>query len=187
MAFATTIDTSTPAGTESLSQGDERIRETKSAIQELLGVDHETTLTGTEIKSSDSGCHNKTTLLEQGSDPIPPTGLTTNYGIVYTKLDSDTSQSELFWIDENGNVLQITKGQSIDLDLNYLSNNTWLTATNFAGSGTLNLIKLNVSDNLEIAVDLNFAENEALGFVIENRTSDPGTSQAGRIWIRTDL
>lgn len=150
MAFTDPIDTGTPLGSESLSQGDERIREVKSGIQELLGIDHETTLTGTQINSTDSGCHNKATLLEQVSDPSAPTGVTTDFGIIYTKLDSDTTQAELFWKDENDNILQITKGNTIDLDLNYLSNDTWLEGTDFATTGIVNMIKVDTNDQVVI-------------------------------------
>ena len=32
-----------------------------------------------------------------------------------------------------------------------------------------------------------FAQQQALQFVIENRTSDPGSPVTGQIWLRTDL
>jgi hypothetical protein len=35
------------------------------------------------------------------------------------------------------------------------------------------------------AVD--FAQQQSLQFVIENRTSDPGSPVSGQIWLRTDL
>lgn len=35
--------------------------------------------------------------------------------------------------------------------------------------------------------DVDFAQQEALQFVIENRTSDPGSPVTGQIWLRTDL
>lgn len=150
MTFSNSIDISTPVQTESLAQGDNRIRETKAGLQELLAVDHEVSLTGTEINSIDSGTHNKTTLIEQATDPSAPAGLTTDFGILYTKLDSDTSQSELFWKDENDNILQITKGNTVDLDLNFLSNNTYLEGTNFAEDGVVGMIKINTDDKVEI-------------------------------------
>lgn len=34
---------------------------------------------------------------------------------------------------------------------------------------------------------VNFAQQQAVSFVIENRTSDPGSPVAGQIWLRTDL
>lgn len=32
-----------------------------------------------------------------------------------------------------------------------------------------------------------FAQQQALQFVLENRTSDPGAPVTGQVWIRTDL
>lgn len=34
---------------------------------------------------------------------------------------------------------------------------------------------------------LDFAQQQTLQFVIENRTSDPGSPVAGQLWLRTDL
>jgi hypothetical protein len=34
---------------------------------------------------------------------------------------------------------------------------------------------------------LDFAQQQTLQFVIENRTSDPGSPVSGQIWLRTDL
>jgi hypothetical protein len=34
---------------------------------------------------------------------------------------------------------------------------------------------------------VDFAQEQALQFVIENRTSDPGAPVAGQIWLRQDL
>jgi hypothetical protein len=34
---------------------------------------------------------------------------------------------------------------------------------------------------------LDFAQQQTLQFVIENRTSDPGSPVTGQIWLRTDL
>jgi len=34
---------------------------------------------------------------------------------------------------------------------------------------------------------VDFAQQQALQFVIENRTSDPGSPATGQIWLRTDL
>lgn len=38
-----------------------------------------------------------------------------------------------------------------------------------------------------LVADLDFAQFEALQFVLENRTSDPGAPVAGQMWLRTDL
>lgn len=34
---------------------------------------------------------------------------------------------------------------------------------------------------------LDFAQQQTLQFVVENRTSDPGSPVAGQLWLRTDL
>jgi hypothetical protein len=34
---------------------------------------------------------------------------------------------------------------------------------------------------------MDFAQHQTLQFVIENRTSDPGSPVSGQIWLRTDL
>lgn len=150
MTFSNIIDTSTPEGGELLSQGDNEIRDAKSGWQEFLDVDHEASLTGTEINSTDSGTHKKCTFIEQSVDPIPPTGVTEDYGILYTKDDSDSSQAELNYIDENENVTQITKGNSILLDSIFLSNDTYLDAVNEADDNTVDMIKVDTSDQVVI-------------------------------------
>lgn len=38
-----------------------------------------------------------------------------------------------------------------------------------------------------LTADLDFAQYEALQFVIENRTSDPVAPVNGQLWLRTDL
>ena len=155
MAFTNVIDTSTPVGTDTLTQGDNEIRGAKAGWQEFLNIDHVAGLTGTQITAIDSGCHNKVTLIEQSVDPTAPTGVTTDFGILYTKEDADTSQAEVFYIDENDNVLQITKGNSINLDSIFLSNNTFLDAENNAGDDFIDMIKVNASDNIEIGTATN--------------------------------
>ena len=42
-------------------------------------------------------------------------------------------------------------------------------------------------DPSPLTADLDFAQFEALQFVLENRTSDPGAPVAGQMWLRTDL
>lgn len=50
---------------------------------------------------------------------------------------------------------------------------------------TVELPLLNEVGAPEAAVD--FAQEQALQFVIENRTSDPVSPVTGQIWLRTDL
>ena len=51
--------------------------------------------------------------------------------------------------------------------------------------GGTDSIKLNEFANPTSSVQ--FSQQQALQFVVENRTSDPGTPVAGQLWIRTDL
>ena len=58
-------------------------------------------------------------------------------------------------------------------------------------AGAVGITKLGASVTLDAIADpvaaVEFAQQQALQFVIENRTSDPGAPVAGEIWIRTDL
>lgn len=53
------------------------------------------------------------------------------------------------------------------------------------GATTLHKHKLNQSEVPDGSVD--FGQQQALQFVIENRTSDPVAPVDGQIWLRTDL
>ena len=55
-------------------------------------------------------------------------------------------------------------------------------------SGTVAAARLPTLDAITAPVAaVNFAQQQATSFVIENRTSDPGSPVAGQIWLRTDL
>jgi hypothetical protein len=53
-------------------------------------------------------------------------------------------------------------------------------ATPGGGGGTLDTIPAPVAS-------VDFAQQQALQFRIENRTSDPAAPAVGEIWLRTDL
>lgn len=44
-----------------------------------------------------------------------------------------------------------------------------------------------LSAHTDPTASVQFAQQQALQFVIENRTSDPGSPVAGQLWLRTDL
>lgn len=104
--FADTYDTVSPSGDDNPTEGDDRIRETKAAIQERENVDHYWPLTGTEVSDADTGEHRKVTL-RVGSAP----SAVADKGFVYAKDVS--GKAELFYIDEDGNEVQITSGGKI--------------------------------------------------------------------------
>lgn len=66
-----------------------------------------------------------------------------------------------------------------------------------SGSGTVWTVESTVISGAIAATPLNdlaapdgsvnFAQQQAVSFVIENRTSDPGSPVAGQLWLRTDL
>lgn len=71
-------------------------------------------------------------------------------------------------------------GQSLKV----LRVNTGETALEFAAAGSGDLKS---DGTVAMAADFQFAQFEALQFVFENRTSDPGSPVAGQCWLRTDL
>lgn len=86
-----------PADTENISLGAGRIRDFKSDVQERGEVDH------SWAGNADDGKHKQITILAPlGSDPAN----IANHGFLYTKNVS--AKVELFWEDEDGNVVQIT-------------------------------------------------------------------------------
>lgn len=44
-----------------------------------------------------------------------------------------------------------------------------------------------LSAHTAATASVDFAQQQAVSFVIENRTSDPGSPVAGQLWLRTDL
>lgn len=141
--FSDTYDTATPLGSDAPSVIDDRITEAKAAVQERENVDHYWPLTGTQVSDASTGEHRKVTL-RVGSAPTQ----VADKGIIYAKDVS--GKAELFYIDEDGDEVQITTGGIVKLTstalLGILANNTYLTAVDAAGTGTVDLIKANASD-----------------------------------------
>lgn len=101
--FNETYDDATPDGSDDPAECDDKIREVKAAVQERENVDHYWPETGTEVSDEDAGEHRKVTL-RVGSAPTK----VTDKGFVYAKDVS--GKAELFYIDEDGNEVQITSG-----------------------------------------------------------------------------
>jgi len=55
------------------------------------------------------------------------------------------------------------------------------------GSGLLVFGTAPTIDAPVFTTSVQFSQVQALQFVIENRTSDPGSPVAGQLWLRTDL
>ena len=91
-----------PSDTENISLGASRIRNLKEDLQERLVVDH------SHAGDADDGKHKQVTFVSPlGSDPA----FLANHGFIYTKDVS--AKVELFWVDEDGNVVQITSAGAI--------------------------------------------------------------------------
>lgn len=117
----------TPADTEDISQGADRIRDLKSAISERMEHDHYWDTSGTD---ADHGEHTAVTLREQASDPSTEA----NKGHIYTKEAG--GKAELFFQDEDGNAIQLTSGGSLNVSSGSVPSGTkmWIYA-NTAPSG----------------------------------------------------
>ncbi len=140
-ALTNTYDTATPAGSDDPRFADDRMRETKAAVQEFMNDhngqtdegDHYWPLTGTEVSDTAVGQHRMVTLRQLADNPSTLTsyGTTTDLGFLYQK--NDTDNGELYWQDEADNVLQLT------------TDGTWKAGTmtgNVAVTGTLDVTGL---------------------------------------------
>lgn len=87
-----------PADSDNISEGGGKIRNLKTDIAERLEVDH------SWAGDADDGAHKKITFKQQASDPTTAA----NTGFLYTKDVS--GKAELFWKDEDGDVIQLTSG-----------------------------------------------------------------------------
>ena len=92
-------DETKPAGSDAISLGDDAIREMKTQIREILGVDHIFEYTG---QAENWGYHRMATFIEQAGNPTAVAGAC----ILFTK--EVTGKSELHVIDEDSNVVQLT-------------------------------------------------------------------------------
>lgn len=97
-------DETSPSGSQAISLGDDRIRELKTQIREVINVDHDFPSSG---QASDNGQHKQVTLQEQAD-------LGTG-AVNATILGSQTvsGKGELCYVDEDDNTIQITSGGKI--------------------------------------------------------------------------
>lgn len=140
--FADTYDTVSPAGGDDPTEADDRMRETKAAIQERENVDNYWPLTGTEVSDADTGEHRKLTIRTLSA--VEVAALSAAKAYLY-RLVTD---GELYFKDASDNTIQLTdKG-------NRLANDTYFTATNEADDGSVDLIKAgkNEADNADVAI-----------------------------------
>lgn len=153
--FTSTIDTSTPAGSDAPSVIDNRIREAKAGWQERLNVDHAFQTTGTQVSDPNVGEHRRVTF---SGPKLPPT-VEANTGVL--QMTDVSALGELIWYDEGGNALVLSdEGEIPFTSLGQLANNTAFSAIDFAGTGTVDLIKADVND-VAVLVDDSQTETNA--------------------------
>jgi len=102
------FNTNIPLGTANPRTIDERIRETKDAVQEIQNIDHYWPLDGTVVDDPDAGFHRR--VMFQAPTVSPPT-VAANQGWLGIKdYDGGSgSKAELTWKCEDGFVLQLTE------------------------------------------------------------------------------
>lgn len=121
-----TWDESKPAGSRDLALGDDDIREFKRAIRQRLEEDHE--FADDESGNDNIGYHKKVTLTKRTAGN--PT-IVNDAGIVFTK-DAGSDAIELYYIDDDGNVTQLSKqGKAMGL-----GTDAWRTGDKILSSNT---------------------------------------------------
>jgi len=100
MSFAQTWNEADPAGTDYIRDGDNSIRNFKIAFRERFAVDHYAY--SDETGYSNVGEHKKITFGEHSGNPTA----VTDKGFLFCK--NDGGDTELYWMDAAGNVVQIT-------------------------------------------------------------------------------
>lgn len=98
-----TLNISTPAGGDDPREADDRIREVKAAFVERLDIDHYFAPSATSVyDAADTGKHRYVTFRE----PNDLTAMSADESALFSK--DVNSVTELHWIDESDNVLQLT-------------------------------------------------------------------------------
>jgi hypothetical protein len=141
----------TPAGGDNIALGDNRIREMKTQIREVIDVDHDFPSSG---KAADVGQHKRVTLQEQAD---LGTGAT---GVPILGAQTADGKAELVFTDEDDNDIQLTKaGEAIPPSSPTLANWAGVLALVYpVGS-----IYVNASDATNPATLLGFGTWDAFG------------------------
>jgi len=134
-------DKALPAGTTPFKDADDKIRDNNAAIETAFDNDHVFT-TG----STQTGEHNQVTLAVSAVKPT----VSADEGALYNKdVDpgSGTAIAELFYEDEDATEIQLTSSG------NRLANATYFTATDNAGTGSVDLIKAHTDDEVQLGTN----------------------------------
>ena len=163
------LNETTPAGSAYVRDGDDRIKEYKKQVREILEIDHYCPSSG---QSASCGRHKQMTLIEAADIG---TGGGVGTGVAYLGAQTVSGQPELTYTDEDNDDVQITDGGKVKT-----TDTVKLTGDQTVeGTKTLNALKLGA--NMECN------DKQALNFILENRTNDTGMTVTGQMWFRTDV
>jgi hypothetical protein len=138
-------DETAPAGGANLAEGDDRIRELKTQIREVVDIDHKFDSSG---QDADMGKHTQITMLLSGADPTAVAGEM----FLYQKLTGGIN--EFFIRDDVGNIIQVTDGGVLNA-VNLTGNETVAGEKTFSADATF-------SADVAIGVDLSVAGDTEL-------------------------
>lgn len=150
MAWSYTLATDSPDGSvEVAATLDDYIRLVKQALIERLDTDLYFPLTGTQVSNTSAGKHRKVQFYGVlGTKPTLAAGECALY------IKTVSGKSELFFENQDGTEKQLTTVGALNIEstdlLGRLANDTYLTAVDAAGTGTVNLIKANASDAAQL-------------------------------------
>jgi len=142
------LNEDSPAGSAFVRGGDDRIREFKTQVREILTIDHFFPSSG---QSDACGRHKRITLIEATDiGAIPGTWVGTESTAILG-AQTVSGKPELCFTNEDDWDVIITDGQKIALQNSRLPNNTYLIGRNAAGAANVNMFKVNASDIIEFA------------------------------------
>ena len=95
----------------------------------------------------------------------------------------DATANNIAFVDQDGNVIDSGKDISTDGTLGGDSDNS--VPTEKAVKTYVDAQKLN--GHVAPDGDVDFNDQEAIDFIVENRTDDTGMTVTGQIWFRTDV
>jgi hypothetical protein len=158
MAKTDPINVANPDGSESPTQGDNRIRALARALIEIFDIDHYVGSAVSNAYTEDAaGEHAQITGRHQASVATPAAGkvkiwFKTANGFTHVHITDDT-----------GDEKQLTSGNYLCLDKNIIANNTALKSQNTAGDGTVDMIKYASGDYVEVADGARVAASTSTG------------------------
>ena len=156
----TTYRTDTPAGGDDPSEGDDRIREAKVAVQEILDVDHYMEASGANVYDDAArGKHRQVTFKEA----VAITSVLAGEGALFVKEVDGIP--ELHFCDDEDNVVQLTTGGLTKLTsaalTGVLAYNAYSTCKDIGGTGTINLIRGTTGDKAQLPDGARLASSAA--------------------------